>query len=151
MDGERGYDRVLSICAASHRGQSYASLPLFFSLTRSPQPRSLLPCPKTLCQPSREQLSLCSTASSISAISLALSPSSQQASNNSLLPFCLSLPSARPIGRFSQLPSPRSHGGNISATRGVGGGVRNHRKTGSVKRHEVWRRNAVWKRSADEQ
>lgn len=50
-----------------------------------------------------------------------LSPSSQQASNNSQLPFCLSLPSARPIGRFSQLPSPRSHAGNISAAQRGGG------------------------------
>lgn len=99
-------------------------LSFLLSLARSSQPRSLLPCPKTLCQPSREQLSHCSTASSISAISFALSLSSQQASNNSQLPFCLSLPSARPIGRFSQLPSPRSHAENISASlRRMGGGV----------------------------
>jgi len=35
--------------------------------------------------------------------------------------------------------------------RGGWGRVRNHGKIGSVKRHEVWRRNAVWKHSANEQ
>lgn len=97
---------MTEFCQFGLPGQSYASPPFVFCLCRSLQPRSLhLPSRKTLCQPPREQLSPCSMAPSIFPISLFFS---QQASNNSQLPFCLSLPSARPFGRFSQLPALRS-------------------------------------------
>lgn len=121
------------------------------------------PQPKTLCQPSREQLSplLYSSLNLCHLPSLFLSSRSHSLNRLQTTlsnPFvCLFLLQGHSGGfRNFQLPeAPGKH--QRCAERGGKGGVkilreaRDHGKTNSAKRHEVWRRNAVWTRSADEQ